>query len=698
MSGAAQETLAAEIAAEQAYLDRVNARLDAAEADAVELGREAVARKAVMDDGGGVREDHYRGLYESDVFMQHAVLRQAVLNAQREGLLFGRLDYATGETRYVGRLGVRDEAYDTLVLDWRAPAAEPYYRATPLDPKGVVRRRTITSSDRHVVAIDDDLLDADHVPPDMVFVGDGALLTAMSRTRDDRMGTIVATIQADQDAAIRAPATGTTLITGGPGTGKTVVALHRVAYLLFTDRRRFEAGGVLVVGPSAAFVRYIDRVLPSLGEESVVLKSLGSLVDGVATARTAYGLVAEVKASARMVTVLGRAVDRCAPPPAFPLKVAVRGKRLEVSLATAARLREEAYIAADDYESARQAGQRALLDALWEQARGGRALQMTRAEFTDEVRHSRAFGRFVKAWWRPADPRQVLSRLRDRAFFASCAAGVLTDAEVNAFVASWGPGARVTVADVPVLDEVVALTGESLAVAPPPPVEGEEHPARREPQEFAHIVVDEAQELTPMQWRMLARRGRRATWTVVADQAQSALSDRDAARAAMAAALPGPRHEHRLSTNYRNPREIFDFAARALGDQAAEADLPYAARSGGRQPEVRTVAAAEVDAALEQAVRDLLAEVAGTVAVVVADEAAKEAFGGLAEADPARVRVVTALECKGLEYDGVAVAQPERIAALGATPAIGARLLYVVLTRATQHLVCVTTSAAWSQP
>ncbi|HEX8001809.1 MAG TPA: UvrD-helicase domain-containing protein [Mycobacteriales bacterium] len=662
------DALAAELAVEQAYLDFVNARLDEAEDEAAALGEEAVARGALSTEGG-VREEDARALYESDVFMHHSVVRKAVLRSEREGLLFGRLDNTDGTTRYVGRLGVRDERREPLVLDWRAPAAEPYYRATPGDPQGIVRRRTITSVGRLVTGLDDDLLDAEHVPEGMAFVGDGALLSAMSRTRDDRMGTIVATIQADQDAAIRAPSNGTTLISGGPGTGKTVVALHRVAYLLFTDRRRFEAGGVLVIGPSAAFVRYIDRVLPSLGEETVILHSLGDMLNGLAVQRTEHGLAADLKGSPRLLPVLRRAVERCMEPVRLPLRVRVAGRSFEVSPGEAARARRETFGAADDLEAARRAGERALLDALWQQA--GRVLPLSRAEFTDDVRHARPFTRFVSAVWRRIDPRDVWARLHEPSFLAACARGHLDGAEVAALSQAWAPGARITVPDVAVLDELISLTGHFA--------QPEDDDYRPEPVEFAHVVVDEAQELTPMQWRMVGRRGRRASWTIVADQAQSALPDRVAARAAMDAVLPEPRHEFRLTTNYRNSREIFDLAARALGPQAADADLPVAARSTGRAPEVREVTAAAFDAALAGAVRDMLATVAGTVAVIGAEPPLH---------DP-RLRAVTPLDCKGLEFDGVVVARPERIAA-EPTPEIGARMLYVVLTRATQHLICVT--------
>jgi DNA helicase IV len=662
--------LAEEIDEEQRYLDRVHARLDAAEERARSLVDEAIARGTLGTDAG-VREDDMRALFESGAFIEHALRRTHVLDAEREGVVFGRLDLRDGEVRHVGRIGVRDEEYERLVVDWRAPAAEPYYRATPLDPQGVVRRRTITSSGGHVVGVDDDLLDPDHVPDGMRFVGDGALLSAMSRTRDDRMHSIVATIQADQDAAIRAPSRGTVLISGGPGTGKTVVALHRVAYLLYSDRRRFETGGVLVVGPSLTFVHYVDRVLPSLGEESVVLSSLGDLVPHVAATARDTGDVAALKGSAeRALPLLRRAIERLAPMPGDPLRLTVAGTRMELARERVAAVRDEAFATRLSYDDAVAATARGLVDALWEQWRRDPPRWVTRAAFVDEVRHARPFRSYVRRACPKPDPREVFDVLRRQQ--------------------GWrGP---LTVDDVALLDELVAMTGTPYKLPADPddvvPDFGEEEPEGEAPApvpeprtEFAHVVVDEAQELTPMQWRMLARRGPRASWTVVADVAQSALADRDAARAAMEAVLPAPRHAFRLSTNYRNPREIFAVAVAALNDPSA--DIPVAARSTGRDPESRVVD--DLTAGVATAVEDLLALVAGSVAVIASDVAP---YAGLADG---RVRVMTPYECKGLEFDGVVVVSPERIAA---EPGVGPRALYVVLTRATQHLIGVTSGAA----
>src|SRR3712207_2506005 len=258
----------------------------------------------------------------------HAARRRLALDAEYEGLVFGRLDMGPnarppddgpasapvapavpdGEVRYIGRLGLRDERYEPLVVDWRAPAAAPFYRATPTDRMGVVRRRTIRSSGERVVGVEDDLLDPDAAPESMAVVGDGALLAALTRATGRGMRDIVATIQREQDEAIRSPASGVTVVRGGPGTGKTAVALHRAAYLLYNDRNRFESGGVLVVGPSEVFVGYVARVLPSLGEEAVTLRSLGQFVPGVTARRQDPPELAFVKGTGRMARLLARAV------------------------------------------------------------------------------------------------------------------------------------------------------------------------------------------------------------------------------------------------------------------------------------------------------------------------------------------------------------------------------------------------------
>ena len=268
-----------------------------------------------------------------------AAKRIATLNAAHEGLVFGRLDLdgsapGTDQPRYIGRIGLRDEQRDSLLVDWRAPAAAVFYQATAADPQGVVRRRVLRCNGPRVVAVEDDLLDAE-ADSDLVVVGEGALMAQLSRARDRTMHSIVATIQAEQDKAIRAPSKGVVSIAGGPGTGKTVVALHRAAFLLYSDRRRYETGGVLIVGPSGVFMRYIERVLPSLGETAVALRSLGEVVDGIRSSRHDDPAVADVKGSARMAELMRRTARIGVPDAPNELRVFYRDDNIVLSPARA---------------------------------------------------------------------------------------------------------------------------------------------------------------------------------------------------------------------------------------------------------------------------------------------------------------------------------------------------------------------------
>ena len=315
-----------------------------------------------------VRERTVR-LYERDVFAFQAARRLAVLDAEQEGLVFGRLDRTDGEVRYVGRIGVRDADYEPLVIDWRAPAAEPFYRATPNDPMQVIRRRVLHCRGERVVGIEDDLLDGDNADRELVVIGE-ALLAALRRARDHTMRDIVATIQAEQDEAIRAPYQGFTMINGGPGTGKTVVALHRAAYLLYSNRRRFESGGVLVVGPSRVFMNYIARVLPSLGEDAVTLRSIGAVAADVVRItgdRVDPPQVAAIKGSLRMVKVLRRLVHEPLQDGPFELRLTVDGTVLVLPATTLARIRSHV-LAHHKLNSGREAAEKELLSALWYEA------------------------------------------------------------------------------------------------------------------------------------------------------------------------------------------------------------------------------------------------------------------------------------------------------------------------------------------
>jgi DNA helicase IV len=630
-----------------------------------------------------------------------------------------------GEPRYVGRIGLRDENRDVLLIDWRAPAAAVFYQATHADPHGVIRRRILRSRGESVLGVEDDLLDADaleELGTDLPIVGEGALMAQLSRARDRSMHSIVATIQAEQDAAIRAPLKGVVSISGGPGTGKTVVALHRAAYLLYADRRRYETGGVLVVGPSGVFMRYIERVLPSLGETAVALRSLGEVVDGVRATRRDDPLVAEVKGSAKMAELLRRTSRQPVPEAPRDFRFFYRDDVIELGPRELAQARRQLLSMGRRNRSTTKVAS-TLIDAMWRQVTGERARERTKEEFADDVRTDDRFLEFAASWWPVLDAATVLGWLRDPEFLGRVAQGVLGDEEVRLLTKSWGE--ELSTDDVPLLDELRYLLGD------PPRVDSDEEdplgladaslqevltaadrefagprgwtpPTNRvEDDGYAHVLVDEAQDLTPMQWRMLGRRGRTATWTIVGDPAQSSWPEPDeAARAREAALGDKPVHAFHLSKNYRNSSEIYDFAAAYARRAGLDADLPEAVRSTGVEPEELVVD--ELEASLRSQLAAMVQAVEGTVGVVVPSARVAEVTGWLAAwpdvagefgRPDSRIAVLTGLDTKGLEFDGILVVQPDEIERESPT---GRATLYVVLTRATQRLVTLATGRARS--
>ncbi|MET0692763.1 MAG: UvrD-helicase domain-containing protein [Propionibacteriaceae bacterium] len=721
-----------ELAVEQQHVDRVYARLAEATRQAQHV---ASAGRALFqtDRANFVREEDGTGLYERDVFAFQAARRLAVLDAEHEGLVFGRLDRTDGEVRYVGRIGVRDADYEPLVIDWRARAAEPFYRATPADPMEVVRRRVLRCQGDRVIGIEDDLLDGESADNELVVIGEGALMAALSRARGHTMRDIVATIQAEQDEAIRAPYQGVTMISGGPGTGKTVVALHRAAYLLYSNRRRFESGGVLVVGPSRVFMNYIERVLPSLGEDSVTLRPIGAVASDVVKLngdRNDTAPAAAVKGSLRMMQVLKRLVHEPAQTVPLELRLTLRGEVLVLSPAVLDRIRADV-LSHHKLNQGREAAENAVLNALW---RGKpQELDIERDVFDEQISDNAAYRMFRNAWWPSVSATTALARLADPSTMAKVAGSVLSREEQELVSASYRTGGQNapqpgapdertpgdwTSADGALLDELVHLLG------PVPEEEDKETSLfldddaeysevvttmdRLEPtrevdpfasayQTYAHILIDEAQDVTPMQWRMLRRRGSSASWTVVGDPAQSSWPDpAESARAVNDMIGGAPLRRFRMSTNYRSPAEVFDFAAKVVVQAFPEADLPTAVRSTGIDPELK-VADGDLTGAAVDAVEQLLGLVEGTVGIIcppsrIAAFASALESADLKQAD--RLALVTPLESKGLEYDGVLVVTPDDIVA--ESPG-GVRALYVALTRPTQRLVTLDAApdAAW---
>ncbi|MEU6823726.1 UvrD-helicase domain-containing protein [Streptomyces atriruber] len=756
-----------EISVEQEHLDQVYRRLEEKIHEAEFLMNDAAKRSQVGTPGA---------LAERDAQVFRAGVHLNRLNNEFEDFLFGRIDLLLGkdgkkgpdgaytavepaegavredesgkhaeiaETLHIGRIGVLDADYSPLVIDWRAPAAAPFYRSTPVDPGRVVRRRVIRSKGRKVLGVEDDLmrpeltarLDGEVLP----VIGDGALMAALGQARSHSMRDIVASIQAEQDLVIRAPAASVTYVEGGPGTGKTAVALHRAAYLLYQDRRRY-SGGILIVSPTPLLVAYTEGVLPSLGEEGqVAIRAVGSLVEGVEATEYDSPAVARAKGSSRMLKVLRKAargaLEGAAAPvhaPAAPqdgqlsfgdepeepqttttatptrLRVVAFGRRLELDADQLNRIRRNALSGTAPVNLLRPRARKLLLDALWSQS--GAAGRHTdpelaaelRSSFDDDITSEDDFIHFLDAWWPELTPRGVLTAMSDEKRLGRWARRILNPGEVRKVARSLRRDA-LSVHDVALLDELQAILGTphrpkkkreldpldlltGLEELMPQREESQRERAERlaaERTEYAHVIVDEAQDLTPMQWRMVGRRGRHATWTVVGDPAQSSWSDPDEAGEARDEALgTRPRRRFTLTVNYRNPAEIAELAAKVLALAMPGAESPSAVRSTGLRPRFAVVRDKDLAASVREEAARLLERVDGTVGVVVAMNRREQAARWLAGLGD-RVVALGSLEAKGLEYDATLVVSPAEIA--DESPA-GLRVLYVALTRATQQL------------
>ncbi|WP_290870672.1 UvrD-helicase domain-containing protein [Hamadaea sp.] len=741
-----------EIEAEQQHVDRVYERVEFVRAQAKELEHEAYGRSAA-----GPKT----GLVERDAMVHRASAQLRSLDAEAEGLVFGRLDFDDGEAYHIGRLGLRDDDMEPLLVDWRAPAAAPFYRATTGDPLGVVRRRVIICRGQEVIDLDDDVLTPDRAG-DLRVLGEGALLAALRRSRGPQMRDIVTTIQKEQDEAIRAPARGVTLITGGPGTGKTQVALHRAAYLLYTDRGKFADGRVLVVGPSTVFTNYISRVLPALGEESVHLRAIGELTPGVTATRRDSAAVAAVKGDVRMLAVLADLMWQTPPEAPERLKLVYSGQVLTLEAAELAavrqRVRRKGQAESLAPNGAAGIASAELAAALWSKLDKP---TLERELFLEDVVDRPEFQRFLAAWWPPLRPAPVLSWLLDVERISGLTAG-----EAATLSESYHVNNDWSVDDVPLLDELSLMLGEpprkvrvaapaarlrelttgpqvvetfvlsiSLndgwnlyapghptpianagpnidndavmaaqrwaeavilreghkvvswidgfdpygedgyvpVLADPLPVQEEDETPVEPP--YAHVILDEAQDLSPMECRMIARRSEYASMTIVGDLGQATHPLAAPTWRDLLLRL-GRREAHTLdlTTGYRVPQAIASYAAEFLAPGIAPTQ---SYRDGGSltvQPVADLVDG--VRSAVENAPPD------STVAVVVADAFLPQ----LADLVPNRVALVPASLVKGLEYDHVIVVEPADIVA--AEPRGYARL-YVSLTRAVAGLVVV---------
>ena len=575
------------------------------------------------------------------------------------GLCFGRIDSEeSADPLYVGRRWIHDDARRALIVNWQTPAARPFYTATPSAPHGVTLRRRFRTKGRTLTGISDEALDGSLADAAAV---DDFLLEELDRARDSRMRDIVATIQADQYHLIAREPEPPLVIQGGPGTGKTAVGLHRASFLLYAHRERLRR--VLVVGPNPAFMEYVSHVLPTLGEDSVDQRAVAELVPGVELTRVDPPDVQRLKADTRLGEAVRRAAELASAGEAQELVVRLEGRFVGVEADEAAEVLAEARAELGLTAAARERFRMNVLRRFYEDygvRLGGQAFRNFE-EVERALRQDGRLTRFLDASWPAPKPEQVVRRLlasRD----ALATDGLLDEDErrlLRRARSGWSD------ADLPLLDEARAVLVEP-------------------PTRYGHVIVDEAQDLTPMQLRMVARRAG-GSFTLLGDIAQATgpvpydrwpelLPYLDGGDGAEVAEL---RHA------YRVPREIMELALPLLARIAPDVEPPVAYRVGAERPRV-VEAEPPLTAAFEEAAR--LAGEEGLLAVIV--PASLRGDGETALFDDSRIAVLTPREAKGMEFDHVIVVEPAQIVE-EAVEGQGLRELYVALTRPTTTLVLV---------
>ena len=689
-----------DIVEEQAYIDHAYACLDQSRTDAWKMRG--------MTEAGISAGGTYQARYERDVFDEALINRLTQLDLGDAALVFGRIDRLAEtpdgiESFHIGRLAVSDVNRDPVVIDWRAPVAEPFYRATGREQMGLARRRHFAVQGRKLYGIEDELFGESHlgigIDDGLESTGHGlrgysTLLTVLDRGRTGQLGDIVATIQSEQDAIIRSPQAGVLVVQGGPGTGKTVVALHRAAYLLYTYRFPLEDQGLLVIGPNRVFLRYIERVLPSLGEAGVEQAVLHDLVPDARFGGRDTPLAARVKGGVKMIDVITKAVRDRERALREPLVVPYGLTYLRLSVEESNRIVKGARRRYRHHNS----GRRWVENELWQALAHSHRDDISPITVRDQVRHMDDVRIALERMWPVLTPTQLLHDLfGSNALLKLAASNVLTEAEYSSLYRPRSEeltDVRWTEADAALLDEAREILGPKVNKLGKID-EGEQI------RTFGHIVIDEVQDLTPMQLRMATRRSLNGSMTIVGDLAQATGALAPSTWADVLAHLPD-RKEQRvvgLSIGYRIPGPIMELATKVMMVAAPDLRSPTAVREDGEPP--RFVALPGVSSrpdAIVDAVRALLAEVGdGNVAVVVPDELAEEAAAALdgAGIDHSRatrggidgaVSLVPVSVVKGLELDGVIVVEPKLIVDAHDR---GMNALYVALTRATKRLTII---------
>ena len=671
--------------AEQEYIQNAYAILERAHQEAKKL------HNMVESGKGGT----HQARFEKDVIADQVGKRLSQLDIGDASLVFGRIDQfgedSANESFYIGRIAVWDEKQDPITVDWRAPISEPFYRATGREAMGLTRRRHFASRGKKLLGIEDeffgeDIIDDSDAP---YFKGRMTLAATMEQARTGRLGDIIATIQGEQDEIIRAPLAGPLVVQGGPGTGKTVVALHRAAYLLYTHRLPLEGQGVLVVGPNRVFLTYIEQVLPSLGEAGVHLAVLGDLVHRVKVRGYDSEDVARIKGNSEMRNVIRRAIRDRERPLRKDLLIGYGLQRLRLRVEESALIISEAKRRYKHHNAARSYVRNAVFEAL---AASSRSNDLNPMKLMADLGNAIEIRETMEWMWPSLTPEHLIHDLfGSKALLKSAAHNIFDEHEIlklhrersdHASSVNW------TKEDAPILDEAQATLG-------PRSGHKEEDAIRT----FGHIVVDEAQDLSPMEIRMLDRRSLNGSFTLVGDMAQStgawAKDDWKEILNGLSS-LKEPRFCY-LTVGYRLPQPTMDVASRVLVGTQYESTTPNAVREHGEEPKfINVEIPARLLGSVTAVVRSELDESdSGTLAVITPEQYVKplsDSFKasniehGLVDdgALTSKVTIVPVDLVKGLEIDIAIVIEPKEILNSATN---GERSLYVALTRATRRLL-----------
>ena len=730
------------VAEEQDFVDRAYSRLD-------QLRSQYREQRQKIDANHGV--GNAQGWTERDALATHFAELSSRLDNVEERLVFGRLDMKDHATHYIGRISLLDEHSSPLLVDWRAPISAPFYQATAQEPLGVVRRRHIATRARTVTSVEDELLDVDQAQHQgLTLQGEGALMSALSSARSGRMGDIVATIQGEQDRVIRASDRGILVVQGGPGTGKTAVALHRAAYLLYTQREKLERSGVLIIGPSRTFLRYIEQVLPSLGESGVVQMTIGDIVPGLSAQDDDPVDIAAIKGRAAFSRILREAVRLIPRLPERDQVLQVWNRRVTLRVKDVQEALSRARRSGRPHNVARESFAMGLMELLAGRliVEAGDASSTADIDPDDlrtwmsEIRDSVDARRAINLAWMPTQAPAFLRKLWSRPDLLAQAnrkAGTPLSVEDLSLLYR-AQDEPLTISDIPLIDELEELLGTlDLASAQKRRAEEQREKEEREranealkatglgggivtadmlmrqTQEapslrplaeraradrswtYGHIVIDEAQDLSPMAWRCLLRRCPSRSMTVVGDLDQKRGHRRPHSwKQALGPAARAFSEEFVLSISYRTPRALTRIAQAVMAQHGtpvlypmeAVRDVPDCYQVSYTHKDTLKECVSQVVSTLEERLDREEGEGKGRICVIVPDDQAQlwHADESGASALDQRVSYLTAAGSKGLEFDSVVVVEP------GAILAQGSGDLFVALTRATHDLHAVTTT------